>query len=245
MEQNGSDSQRLLVCCGMIRSGSTVQYQVVAELVERHRLGRRVGFIEDQNAADVLSDARTTPGAVVLKAHQLIPALRQLVKGGTATLFYTFRDLRAVAVSAMRKWELPFTHVIARDGWLETAVRASDEILTSPNVCSSRYEDIMYSLPKEVARWAEALDIAISASQVAALAQEFSFDAQKERIKLIKIQKPDGKGDYYDSGSLLHHDHIFDGSVEGWKTQLENWQIRQIERRFGPWLQAHNYPLIT
>jgi Sulfotransferase domain len=229
----------------MIRSGSTVQYQVVAELVERHRLGRRVGFIEQESAADRMSVALTTPGIAVLKTHRLIPQLIAPLERGTATLFYTFRDLRAVAVSAMRKWQLPYPLMISRDGWLETAVRASEEILAFPNICTSRYEDIMSTLPTEVDRWAGAVGVSISPAETTAIAQEFSFDAQKERIKLIKVQMPDGKGEYYDSGSLLHHDHIFDGSIDGWKTQLEGWQIRQIERRFGAWLQAHNYPLIT
>jgi len=240
-----TDAQRLLICCGMIRSGSTVQYQVVAELVERNSLGRRAGFVDEQNVVDVLADVRAIHGMTVVKAHQLIPQLRTALQEGTARLFYTFRDLRAVAVSAMRKWELPFTHVIARDGWLEVAVRASDEILNLPNVCLSRYEDIMTALPGEVARWANSVGVAISASEMADLAQEFSLEAQKERIKRVRSEKPEGKTDYYDSRSLLHHDHIFDGSIEGWKTQLEGWQIRQIERRFGGWLRDHDYPLTT
>src|SRR5271156_1399475 len=100
-----TDAQRLLICCGMIRSGSTVQYQVVAELVERNSLGRRAGFVDEQNVVDVLADVRAIHGMTVVKAHQLIPQLRTALQEGTARLFYTFRDLRAVAVSAMRKWE--------------------------------------------------------------------------------------------------------------------------------------------
>jgi hypothetical protein len=240
-----AEDQQLLLCCGMIRSGSTLQYQVVAELVERNQRGRRAGFIDEQNAADALAGARATAGMVVLKTHQLIPELRAAAQQGNARVLYTFRDLRAVAVSAMRKWELPFTHVISRNGWLEVAVRASLEILALPNVCLSRYEDMVNALSSEVDRWAAAIDVKISRSEAGALANEFSLQAQLERVKQIRLQRPDGKTDYFDSGSLLHHDHIFDGSIDGWKTQLENWQIRQIERRFGDWLQEHDYPLMT
>lgn len=237
--------QLLLLCCGMIRSGSTLQYQVVAELVERHDLGRRAGFIDDQNAADILASTRTTPGMAVLKAHQIIPELRAALEQGNARLFYTYRDLRAVAVSAMRKWELPFTHVISRNGWLETAVRASGEIMAFPGVCPSRYEDIVSDLPGEISRWAALIGLAVSPAEAQALAEEFSLQAQLNRIDLIKQQKPADKTEFFDSRSLLHHNHIFDGSIDGWKTQLEAWQIRQIERRFGEWLRDHNYPLLT
>lgn len=237
--------QRLLLCCGMIRSGSTLQYQVVAELVERHQLGRRAGFVDDQNVADILASARVTPGMAVLKAHQLIPELRASLEQANACLFYTFRDLRAVAVSAMRKWELPFTHVISRNGWLETAVRASNEIMAFPGVCPSSYEDIVAALPGEISRWAALIGLTISPSEAAALAGEFSLQSQLKRIDLIKQQKPEDKAEFFDSRSLLHHNHIFDGSIDGWKTQLEAWQIRQIERRFGDWLRDHNYPLLT
>jgi len=229
----------------MIRSGSTVQYQVVAELVERHQLGRRAGFVDDQNVADILASARTTPGMAVLKSHQLIPELRTSIEQGNIRLFYTFRDLRAVAVSAMRKWELPFTHVISRNGWLETAVRASTEIMAFPGVCPSSYEDIVSALPTEISRWAALIGLTISPSEADALADEFSLQAQLNRIDLIKQLKPEDKAEFFDSRSLLHHNHIFDGSIDGWKTQLEAWQIRQIERRFGDWLREHNYTLIT
>ena len=229
----------------MIRSGSTLQYQVIAELVERHQLGRRAGFVDDQNVADVLASARATPGMAVLKAHRLIAELRTSLEQGNAHLFYTYRDLRAVAVSAMRKWELPFTHVISRNGWLETAVRASNEVLAFPGVCPSRYEDIVSALAGEVSRWSALIDMTISPSEAASLAEEFSLQAQLNRIDLIKKQKPEDKTEYFDSRSLLHHNHIFDGSIDGWKTQLEAWQIRQIERRFGDWLRNHNYPLLT
>jgi hypothetical protein len=229
----------------MIRAGSTVQYQVVAELVERHQLGRRAGFVDDQNVADILASARVTPGMAVLKAHQLIPELRTSLEQGNASLFYTYRDLRAVAVSAMRKWELPFTHVISRNGWLETAVRSSNEIMAFPGVCPSSYEDIVSALPTEITRWASLIGLTISPSDAAALADEFSLQSQLKRIDLIKQQKPEDKAEFFDSRSLLHHNHIFDGSIDGWKTQLEAWQIRQIERRFGDWLREHNYPLIT
>ena len=241
----GPNSKTLVLCCGMIRSASTLQYQVVAELVERNGIGGRAGFADQQSVSAVLHDAGRIPGLAIIKVHEVLPELDRLIQQGRAHLFYTFRDLRAVALSIMRKWNVPFAHVIARKGWLETAVQSSVRWFAVPEVCVSRYEDMVLALPGEIAKWASALGLNISSGQAEELAGEFSIARQKERVETIRIEKPSDAGDYIDAKSLLHHDHILDGSFDSWKTELEQWQIRQIEHRFAEWQSRHGYQPIS
>ena len=35
-----------IICCGMVRSGSTLQYQIVKDIVESKDIGKGLGFFE-------------------------------------------------------------------------------------------------------------------------------------------------------------------------------------------------------
>jgi hypothetical protein len=231
----------------MIRSASTLQYQVVVDLVRRNSLGQSIGFADRQSVSEVLRKLQSVDGCAVVKAHEVLPEFDALIQQDLVRPFYTFRDLRAVALSVMRKWEIPFAHVIGRNGWLDTAVESSSHWLSVPGVCVSRYEDMVLSLPAEITKWASALGLNITSVQAEELAAKYDIPAQRDRIRTMRIQTAENREphSYFDPESLLHHNHIIDGSLDGWKTGLENWQIRQIERRFSKWLLDLGYQLTT
>lgn len=235
----------LILCCGMIRSASTVQYQVVVDFVKRNGLGESIGFADRQSVSEVLQKLPTVVGLAVAKTHEVFPEFDALIQQDLVSLLYTFRDLRAVALSVMRKWEIPFAHVIGRNGWLDTAVESSIHYLSVPGVCVSRYEDIVLSFPAEVAKWAGALGFNITRAQAEEMATKYCIQAQQDRIRKMRIQTGSEPTSYIDPESLLHHNHIIDGSLDGWKAGLEKWQIRQIEGRFSKWLLDHGYQLTT
>jgi hypothetical protein len=238
--RDGVDSSEIVLCCGMRRSGSTLQYQVIAELIERNGLGRRIGFADQQSVSWALQEARATSGFAVIKTHEPWVEFDHAIARGNLRLFYTFRDLRAVALSNMRKWQMPFAEVIASNGLLDEVVSAARRFLSLPGVCVSRYEDIVASLAGEIRKWGNALGLPLTPQETEDLAAEFSPAAQRARIDKLTTLKP---GEY-DRGSLLHPGHIIDGSVDSWKTALEGWQIREIEDRFGEWLVSNGYALI-
>src|SRR5260370_8564783 len=140
----------LILCCGMIRSASTVQYQVIVDLVRRNGLGQSIGFADRQSVPEVLQKLETVVGLAVAKTHEVFPEFDALIQQDMVSLLYTFRDLRAVALSVMRKREIPFAHVIGRNGWLDTAVESSMHWLSIPGVCVSRAADIVLSLPPQL-----------------------------------------------------------------------------------------------
>jgi hypothetical protein len=236
----------LILCCGMIRSASTLQYQVVADLVKRSRLGQSIGYADRQSIPEVMQKLDRVAGFAVVKTHEVLPELDPFIEQGLVRLLYSFRDLRAVALSVMRKWEIPFAHVIGRNGWLDTAVASSTRWLSVPGVCASRYEDMVLALPGEVTKWAYALGLNIRRGQAEELAARYCIEAQRDRIRMIQNPgEAGGPTEYFDPESLLHPNHIIDGSLEGWKIGLEKWQIRQIEGRFSRWLLDHGYQLTS
>jgi hypothetical protein len=238
----------LVVCCGMIRSGSTLQYQVVADLIEERGLGHRVGFIEPKNFAEARPKIENEEGYVVVKMHEFMPELAPWLERDETRIFYTYRDLRSVAVSVMRKWNIPFSEVICANGWLDNAVASEARWRACRGTLVSGYEDLMNHLPREIGCWAAALGLDLAAPQLDELAARYSIPAQQDRIRQAQLPaqgRAPGVFDNYDAKSLLHHNHITDGSVDGWMKELDPGQVRQIEERFSPWFRDHDCALTT
>jgi hypothetical protein len=238
----------LVICCGMIRSGSTLQYQVVSDLIEQRGLGERTGFIESKNFPEFRSRLIGAKGFSVVKVHEYMPELEPWMKQETTRIFYTYRDLRSVAISVMRKWSIPFSEVVCVNGWLDNAVASEAQWRAHSKTLVSRYEDLVEHLPHEIGKWATALSLNLTPEQLDEVAALYSIAAQQERIREAHLpeqgSKP-GVRDNYDAKSLLHHNHITDGSVDGWAKELEPAQVRQIEERFSGWLREHGYALTT
>jgi hypothetical protein len=238
----------LVVCCGMIRSGSTLQYQVVADLLEQRGLGQRAGFVEKKNFRQVRAQLENMTGLSVIKIHDFLPEIEPWLKLEKTKIFYTFRDLRSVAASVMRIWKAPFSDVIRPNGWLDSAVAADARWRAFPGVTVSRYEDLVQSLPSEVGRWATALGLELTPQEVEDVSARFSIPAQQERIRQAGLPEEGAQSsaiETFDPKSLLHARHITDGSEEGWKKELSPDQIKQIEDQYSGWLQQHGFPFVT
>ena len=72
----------LIFCCGMNRGGSTLQYQIVAEIVESNNLGIALGWIGSPNRATLKSldnIAHRRDKFAVVKCHQYTAEARAYI----------------------------------------------------------------------------------------------------------------------------------------------------------------------
>lgn len=238
----------LVVCSGMIRSGSTLQYQVLADLIEQRGLGQRVGFVDKKTFREVRSPFAGVSGLSVVKIHDFLPEIEPWLKLEESRIFYTYRDLRSVAVSVMRIWKIPFADLVCPKGWLDNAVAADARWRACPQILVSRYEDLMNSLPREIGRWATALGLDLTPQQLEEMSARYSIPAQQERIRQARLPEEGPMAsalENYDAESLLHGRHIADGSVGGWMKVLDPAQVKQIEDRYSGWLRENGFALAT
>jgi hypothetical protein len=103
-----------VLACGGYRSGSTLQYNLAGEYVERLNAGRRIGLVDPPQAARL----RELPGVIdalglaVGKSHHAVSAEQSfggdeeawsaLRKEGRLLLLYSVRDPRDVVASMAR-----------------------------------------------------------------------------------------------------------------------------------------------
>ena len=234
-----------IFCGGMIRSGSTLQFQITARLVESAGFGKRLEWVEPEKFPELRDKYTDFEGWKVFKSHTCTKEMKAEFANNNARGVYVYRDLRAVAVSSMRKNSIAFWHI-----WLykvlENCVEDYNIWTSLPDVMISSYENMVIDLPGEVAKIAAFLNIPISQERRKKIAFDFSIDQQKKRIKK-HVEKQDhlkvhGKS-AFDKNTLLHDNHIHDGEIDNWKKILSASQIALIENRYRDWLKKKKYVL--
>lgn len=232
----------LVICCGMKRSGSTLQYQLAVSILERRGKGRGLGDLRNVDCQE-LHQANTTGEIQVLKVHKLshLKGIEKAFEEGYAVGLYVYRDLRDVAVSLMNLRQLSFDQLIHRRE-IPDNLRAFEQFTSLPKMHISRYEDIVNNLSTEVLNIANHLGIELSKEEAESIAQKYSLTQQKARIEKWK-QQAGSNNKERNPNTLLHQNHIKSGKSQQWKNALAPLEISYLENLTGKWLVKHNYPL--
>lgn len=236
-------------CAGMYRSCSTWQYEVVSHLLERHRGGVRLRFLTGEEFL-AGKDCSLSPGTWgALKTHDGHPAFAAALAEGRARAVYCSRDLRDVAYSLAHKFMTTFEDV-AEKRLLLLACQNSDAFWTSqPNVLCQRYRDLIEAPAEGVEQLARHLGIELAEGEAAAIAAEYSREANLRRTATVAEQLTQNGIDLTDPGNclygdeylLLHWNHIREGRVGGWEEQVTPRQLAVLARQCTDWLIARGY----
>ena len=232
----------LVICCGMKRSGSTLQYQLAVSILERTGKGSGLGDLRNVNCQE-LHQANTTGEIQVLKVHKIshLKGIEKAFEEGYAVGLYVYRDLRDVAVSLMNLRNLSFDKLMRRRE-IPDNLRAFEQFTALPNMHISRYEYMVNNLSTEVVKIASHLGIELSEQEAELIAQEYSLTQQKARIESWK-KEAGSQNKERNPQTLLHQNHIKSGRCQQWKTALTPLQISYLENLTGKWLVEHKYSL--
>ncbi|HID98313.1 MAG TPA: FkbM family methyltransferase, partial [Thermodesulfobacteriaceae bacterium] len=230
-----------IFCCGMIRAGSTLQYQVVAHLVEKAGLGRRAGYFTRESFSDFFHTVKTEDGWNVVKMHDYFELVRLLLAEDKARAFYSFRDIRDVAVSSMRKFGMSFEELMEKE-WLNHAIATGEKWRSCSNILVSKYEDLVRNPGREFCRMARHIGIELSEEYRDHLVGEYSLERQRQRIEELNRENLVVQDEMlYDDFSQLHVDHIHKGEIGGWKNILSHREAEILSLRYRDWLCENGY----
>lgn len=226
-----------VICGGMQRSGSTLQFQIAARLVEDRGLGRRIEWRNARDFSQLRDKYASFSGIKVFKTHTLTEEIRKEFYSGNAVGLYIYRDLRDVFVSSMTKEGSDFS-TTWKSGLLDKCVAGFNAWTGLPDVLISRYEDVMASLDDEVSMIAGKIGVSLSPVEIARIAEDYSIEKQKKRMRRVRKEKK-----VFDEKELLHDNHINSGKEGQWRKRLNTLQILRIEWKIGRWLRDHGYEL--
>jgi hypothetical protein len=240
----------LVVCNGMLRSGSTMQYNLARSLVAAAGAGGGEGFFTEAELAAMgprIAEWQSDSRYHIVKTHDVCEWL--LDAGEHTRICYIHRDLRDVAASIRRKW--PERELMPS---LDRAVDAYRRITAGADVLVQKYEDFALDPVGTAVELTRYLRLDLSPEAIRGAVEENSVERAAERAARIRrspaalvsrIGRKLGVGrNHYDTESLLHDDHISEtaGAVGVWRKVLTETESTEIEQRFGDWMRAAGYP---
>jgi hypothetical protein len=228
----------------MPRSGSTLQFQLTAHLVEWAGLGERVEWVRPEEFPRLRSKYSGRAGWKVFKSHACTREIRAEFDLHNAKGVYVYRDVRDVVVSRMRKRDQTF-NVLWQGGGLDNLLSGFDRWTSIHGVLVSRYEDMVVQPAGEVDRIARHLGIRIRRDECENVASQYTVAQQFQRIREAEAagRLEDRDGFRYDPKSNLHVNHIRSGKSGEWRHVLTHTQVALIEERAKRWLLANGYAL--
>lgn len=171
-------------CCGMIRSGSTWQYNIVKSILERRGIATPFGygFIPNEITLDEMIKAG---GNYFVKIHESYSPALEETKKGNAKAIYIHRDLRDVAASLMVRHQRNLSWII-ENNHLVKAQENYRRWISVPGILIQNYEKVMSDMPTAIAEIAKYLDIELLPGELNELAVKYSLEKQKEVINSIE-----------------------------------------------------------
>jgi hypothetical protein len=200
----------IIVCCGLRRSASTLQYHIVQDIAELYG-GVDGGWIIHRKSFpnDIQKHA---PGQLVTyKVHAYI--VPSIFTSGRAKAIYIFRDPRDIYASLKR--------FRPKGSDIESLKAINNEHTfwyNLPGTYISRYDDVVNNIYGEAKNIASHLDLDITDSQAEKIADKRSIENQR------KLQPDKG----WDSKSTLWHNHIYTGDSGVWKEELSSPELSMV-----------------
>ncbi|WP_417250206.1 sulfotransferase domain-containing protein [Celeribacter sp.] len=238
----------LLICCGMPRSGSTLQFNIAWKTARAARTGDRVAWrsSDDWAHSDAeLARLEAAPELHVIKMHFPPDNLRRLAEtGGRVRFLYVHRDLLDVVYSMKTKFDFSISRALDRVG---QALDAEDWLLSRPSehVLVQDYTLLLNDLPEAVRQIATFSDAPLSETTVEEISRSLSIDSayEKSRRKTPKFEHLRRKINramgrkiaFADDELMLHPNHVSEhrGQVGIGRAKLSPAEITTIENAFG------------
>ena len=234
----------LIIANGMVRSGSTLQYNLASKILatstELHKAGFIGGYEEVENLNKVMG-FRNSNSTILFKTHSL-PLEVDFYNDNVRVLF-CYRDFRDVAASIKKKWGWSFDVILQR---LDDLITLEESIMALPNVLSQSYETLFNDMDNAIISLADFLDVSLDPKQIIAIRDESSIKAVKANIGMSlmdKVKHAITRKVDYDAQTLLHKNHISksNGEKGDWKKQFSDKEITILSTRYQEWLKSHSY----
>ncbi len=209
----------IYVCTGMYRSGSTWLYNAARLVLQR-------AGVRDLGAGWVAEKAALLRHAnALIKIHAYDPGLAARAD----VVLTSHRDLRDVAASLFRKFELDFSidpiRETMRDYSRWAKIAAYD----------LHYERLLVDKLAALRGVAAALEL--PTPTVAALPlEEILSEIDRERF-----EEGRATAKRYDAVNLMHENHVTDGRHGSWEGLVPDEIIRAIEAEFADWMREWGY----
>ena len=237
----------LVLCVGMYRACSTWQYGVVGALLEKHRGGQRLGFVEGIRFAEKQFENPRTSEWAVLKAHDYHDHFGEILASGDALGFYSYRDLRDAVSSYIHKTGTDLPSLLDQ-GFIELCLNNDRIWRDQPGILVQNYHDLIADPARGVEQIARHLGICLEPGEAVQVAEGLSWEANRRKVEAMSARLRDQGHNLvaqdftkFDPVSLFHWNHIRSTDPV---TRPDGDDFRQratVEQLCRPWLVANGF----
>lgn len=251
----------LIICNGMFRSGSTLQYNLVRHLVERTGAGMAHGFFDQdklvEESASLTEYAFDDKNLHVIKVHDVPKIVDDKSCQDKVKVIYIFRDLRDVAVSIKQFGGFDDCLSNRLIEILDDAVETFHHIRQISNPLIQRYEILMSDKMGGLESISDFLSVSANRDELESIVLSCSMKNMKRssyRARMYKKILESRLGPIlkrlniikktYDSQTLLHGNHI--SSTQGksvWREILTSDEVEFIVDRYRDWFEETGYQI--
>lgn len=238
----------LILCNGMVRSGSTLQYNLVKCILNASNDCIDIGFVD--GLPELIEKIEFNKGKVLIgKAHSFYDVDDRLSVDGIKR-FYIFRDLRDVAASLRKKLNLDKDQLFEA---LDEAVNQYYIFKNQNDTLVQKYENLFLDMKKGISEISEFLGIDLIESDVFNIQEMNEVKSVEEEIRKVN-QKPMNivRIFLHDIGlkrfqvyndNLIHHNHISNtkGNNGDWREVLSKDEVKNIIVRYSAYLTENEY----
>ncbi|MEH6764504.1 MAG: FkbM family methyltransferase [Aequorivita antarctica] len=233
-----------IVCAGGKRSGSTLQYNIISKIIEESQKGKRLTHFKPEEFIKVKEQNSDYKGFKVFKTHSLSDEIKYEIKNDNAIVFHCYRDIRDVVVSYINK------------GWINgnqtSIIDTVNNYLNEHDIwqnCgkeiySRKYEDFSFNLVDEIRYISEVLNIELKEELINEISNELNIESlKKSQDKISEDKKRQSSNQTFHQDTLLHTNHINDGSSNQFLKSLSKSNISLIESLAYGYLLKYDYKL--
>ncbi|MEO2006645.1 MAG: hypothetical protein ABGY41_21410, partial [Candidatus Poribacteria bacterium] len=257
-------------CNGMVRSGSTLQYNRARVVVEQLGVGcgraglqaavRRGAVPAYDDGSLASTDFATDAWTYVSHSHYLdagfvdVQDAAEAGRRGGLKVLYVHRDLRDVVASMKRAWSMDWAACCDILDRVEENYDFTRRHLHTDWVFVQRYEGLVRNLPRAVDGITVALGIELPRGMSARVARECSVARAEEVTRGLRTQMVENRDALFGADSLIrermaglvtnmHYNHISPtrGASGVWRAQLTSDEVEQATRRCGQWMAELGY----
>lgn len=231
---------------GSYRTGSTTQFMLADELVQRSRTGKGIGYHTEDRLEE--HDRTASPGYIVCKVFKYLPETSahgaRFLKEGRVRAIGTCRDPRDIMVSMNTRakkqndasWNFQEVVVNQLPVWLRQFNQWAD---LGPELSMiTKFEDMTLNLFREVARISRFLGIEISRAEMGQIAKSHTVMSLNRRKSKYFATRNDGDREHPTLPSIPSVEF---GSSGHWRTWLSTAEIRLIEKHAAFYMDRWGY----
>lgn len=227
-----------IVCCGMPRSGSTLQYQIVKEILSLNGLESNHGWIKDEDLEYFFKENKSnSTKPILVKTHTFNPIFLDKEIFSNSLFIYVHRDVRDVFISQMNKRSVSFDFLL-KSRFLEDIEWHFKNWMDFDEIYTTNYQNLTKNTVQEILSLASHLKLDMTDSKAEYISEGFNIEKQKKYISKI------GDDNVFDSESLLHKNHINSGESNQWK-QLSKKEIILLEAKAKTILDAQGFQSVS